>query len=77
MISATSTRAICSQRHKDREHEQRVMRRMYLLLFPIFLAASVLARMGRVFGPHEGANMSVVAEARSSAYAALGYAFNA
>ena len=76
MISATSTRATCSQRHKEREHDQKVMRRMYVLLFPIFLAASVFARIGRIFGPHEGANMSVVAEARSSAYAALGYAFN-
>ncbi|TYC61784.1 hypothetical protein FMN50_05825 [Rhodobacterales bacterium] len=74
--TANDTRAI--SRHQARESERLMMKRLFLVVFPICLTATALTRLVRVFGPRDGTvEGSVVAEARAAAYAALGYAFHA
>jgi hypothetical protein len=54
------------------------MRRLYLLLYPLCLFAAVTSRLtGHAEAAAERPAQSVFAEARSSAYAAAGYAFHA
>ena len=66
------------RRTRDRQSERQNMRRLYLLLYPLCLFAAVTSRLtGHAEGAAEHPAQSVFAEARSSAYAAAGYAFHA
>jgi hypothetical protein len=77
MISTTHSDAVCSRRHQERESQRLLMKRLFLVVFPFCLMSTVLGRLGRVLGAHEGTTQSAYAEAKASAYAALGYAFHA
>ncbi|GAA0787180.1 hypothetical protein E1180_16275 [Roseibium denhamense] len=77
MISTTHTGPGGSRRQQERESQRLLMKRLFLLVFPFCLASTILGRIGRIFGPHEGTTQSAYAEAKASAYAALGYAFHA
>lgn len=67
-----------ARRHQERETERVMMKRLFIVVFPLCLAVVALARVARVFGPRDGTvEGSVFAEARASAYVALGYAFHA
>jgi hypothetical protein len=64
--------------HRDRSAERHEMRQLFLISYPLCLIAVIARRMVRHFsGRSEKSDQSVFAEARSSAYAAVGYAFNA
>jgi len=76
MISTTPADQAFSRRHRERESQRALMKRLFLVVFPFCLCVTILGRIGRIFGPHEGTNQSVFAEAKASAYAALGYAFH-
>ncbi|WP_127596903.1 hypothetical protein [Nitratireductor alexandrii] len=66
-----------ARRHRERESERQMMKRLFFIVFPLCLAAVALARVIQVFGPRDGTvEGSVFAEAKASAYAALGYAFH-
>jgi hypothetical protein len=66
------------RRTRDRQSERQRMRRLYLLLYPLCLFAAVTSRLaGDAEDAAERPAQSVFAEARSSAYAAAGYAFHA
>lgn len=77
MITATRSDQT-SSRTRDRQSERQRMRRLYLLLYPLCLFAAVTSRLtGHADTAAERPAQSVFAEARSSAYAAAGYAFHA
>lgn len=77
MITATRSDQT-SSRTRDRQSERQNMRRLYLLLYPLCLFAAVTSRLaGHAEAAAERPAQSVFAEARSSAYAAAGYAFHA
>jgi hypothetical protein len=77
MITATRTDQT-SSRTRDRQSERQNMRRLYLLLYPLCLFAAVTSRLtGHAEDAGQRPAQSVFAEARSSAYAAAGYAFHA
>lgn len=66
------------RRTRDRQSERQRMRRLYLLLYPLCLLAAVTSRLsGHADDAADRTAQSVFAEARSSAYAAAGYAFHA
>lgn len=66
------------RRHRDRQSERQNMRRLYLLLYPLCLCAALTSRLaGHAEDAAERPDQSIFAEARSSAYAAAGYAFHA
>ncbi|EKF60949.1 hypothetical protein QWE_04123 [Agrobacterium albertimagni AOL15] len=66
------------RRHRDRQSERQNMRRLYLLLYPLCLCAALTSRLsGHAEDAAERPAQSIFAEARSSAYAAAGYAFHA
>jgi hypothetical protein len=66
------------RRTRDRQSERQRMRRLYLLLYPLCLLAAVTSRLsGHADDAADRPAQSVFAEARSSAYAAAGYAFHA
>ncbi|MGL3608581.1 hypothetical protein ACSV9I_18855 [Rhizobium sp. G187] len=78
MITATQTNPHERRTHEDRQSERVNMRRLYLLMYPLCLMAAVAARLT----DHSDAAtakpaQSIFAEARASAYAAAGYAFQA
>ncbi len=77
MISTTRNGPEGSRRQQERQSQKLLMKRLFLLVFPFCLATAILGRIGRIFGPHEGTSQSAYAEAKASAYAALGYAFHA
>ncbi len=63
---------------RDRRSERAQMRQLFLISYPFCLAAAIARRLAAQFD--EGAprpDQSVFAEARSAAYAAVGYAFHA
>ncbi|SIR42455.1 hypothetical protein SAMN05880582_11319 [Rhizobium sp. RU20A] len=64
--------------HLDRRAERIEMRQLFLISYPLCLMAA-LARRATAFasGKAASSDQSVFAEARSSAYAAVGYAFHA
>lgn len=64
--------------HVDRRAARHEMRQLFLISYPLCLAAA-LARRGLAFAKGHGgpSEQSVFAEARASAYAAVGYAFHA
>ena len=63
-------------RYRDRNAERRTMKRLFLLVFPLCLAAAVVTRIVSAFDPHGGkAGTSLIAEARAAAHAAIGYTF--
>ncbi|MEE4014878.1 hypothetical protein V1T76_22625 [Roseibium sp. FZY0029] len=67
-----------TRRHQERRSEKLMMKRLFIVVFPLCLAVVVLARVVQIFGPRDGTvEGSVFAEAKASAYAALGYAFHA
>ncbi|NBN63126.1 hypothetical protein GWI72_00245 [Microvirga tunisiensis] len=77
MLSTTDQERMTS-RHKERQLERQTMKRLFLVVFPLCFVAVALTRLITVFGPRDAvAEGSVFAEAKASAYAALGYAFNA
>ncbi|GAB4515663.1 MAG: hypothetical protein Tsb0019_14550 [Roseibium sp.] len=77
MLSSTQD-AGPARRHQERQSERAMMKRMFIIVFPLCLAIVALSRVVRVFGPRDGTvEGSVFAEAKASAYAALGYAFHA
>lgn len=62
---------------RGRQLERAEMRLVFLISYPLCLAATMAGRTTRVF--HRSAArpaQSIFAEARSSAHAAIGYAFN-
>lgn len=62
---------------RDRQLERAEMRVVFLISYPLCLAAAVTGRVTRVFHRRAGRpEHSIFAEARSSAHAAIGYAFN-
>lgn len=66
-----------ARRYQARQSERLMMKRLFIVVFPLCLASTALTRIVRVFGPRDGTvEGSVIAEARASAYAALGYAFH-
>ncbi|CTQ71894.1 hypothetical protein [Roseibium alexandrii] len=77
MISTSHTEQAFSRRHQERESQRVLMKRLFLLVFPFCFMTTILGRIGRIFGAHEGTTQSAYAEAKASAYAALGYAFHA
>jgi hypothetical protein len=63
-------------RYRNRYSERRMMKRLFLVVFPLCLVAAVVTRIVSVFDPHGGAaQRSIVAEARAAAHAAIGYTF--
>ena len=77
MITATRPDQTAN-RTRDRQSERQNMRRLYLLLYPLCLFAAVTSRLtGHAEDAGQRPAQSVFAEARSSAYAAAGYAFHA
>ncbi|MBB1251227.1 hypothetical protein [Rhizobium sp. G21] len=63
---------------RERRSERAQMRQLFLISYPFCLAAAIAKRLAAQFD--EGAarpDQSVFAEARSAAYAAVGYAFHA
>lgn len=67
-----------ARRHHERQSQRAMMKRLFIVVFPLCLAGVALARVTQVFGPRDGTvEGSVFAEARASAYVALGYAFHA
>jgi hypothetical protein len=67
-----------TRRHQERQSERLMMKRLFLVVFPLCLAVVALVRIVQVFGPRDGTvEGSIWAEAKASAYAALGYAFHA
>lgn len=66
------------RRTRERQSERQNMRRLYLILYPLCLFAAITSRLtGHAEDAAERPAQSVFAEARSSAYAAAGYAFHA
>ncbi|QLF68479.1 hypothetical protein FE840_002340 [Peteryoungia desertarenae] len=66
------------RRHRDRSDERMLMRQLFLITYPLCLASAVASRTMSLFSPHAAKHdQSVFAEARSAAYAAVGYAFHA
>lgn len=64
-------------RHAEREADRLMMKRLFILVYPLCLAAIALTRIVTVFAARDAkAEGTVFAEARASAYAALGYAFH-
>ena len=63
--------------HRDRSDERRAFLVLFAITFALALPFVMLARLlpWRVFGAQLGARPSVIAEARSAASVAAGYAF--
>ena len=77
MTQVTSGK-ITSDAQRDRQSERALMRQLFLISYPLCLIAATGKRIINHFD--DGAirpSQSVFAEARSSAYAAVGYAFQA
>ncbi|MCM2472486.1 hypothetical protein HGO38_03215 [Rhizobium sp. CG5] len=63
---------------RDRKSERALMRQLFLISYPLCLIAATGHRIAIQFDSHASRpDQSVFAEARSSAYAAVGYAFHA
>lgn len=78
MITATQHEPDTRRHQADRQSERVNLRRLYLLMYPFCLVAAVAARLTDHSGTAaEKPVQSIFAEARSSAYAAAGYAFRA
>ncbi|KQW29618.1 hypothetical protein ASE36_14480 [Rhizobium sp. Root274] len=78
MITATQHEPDARRHQADRQSERVNLRRLYLLMYPLCLVAAVAARLTDQSGTAaEKPAQSIFAEARSSAYAAAGYAFQA
>jgi hypothetical protein len=76
MISTTRDRSP-SDVHRDRQAERALMRQLFLISYPLCLIAATSRRITRHSDDRQSRpDQSVFAEARSSAYAAVGYAFH-
>lgn len=77
MLSTNRLKAT-SDAERNRQSERALMRQLFLISYPLCLIAATTHRIALHFGsgstPPE---QSIFAEARSSAYAAVGYAFHA
>ncbi|MEM8704053.1 MAG: hypothetical protein AAGF82_19685 [Pseudomonadota bacterium] len=77
MVSTTHQEQVARSRCREREAERVMMNRLFFLVFPLCFIAIALVRISTVFSARDGrAEGSVFAEAKASAYAALGYAFH-
>lgn len=77
MVSTTHQEQVVRNRYQEREADRLMMKRLFFLVFPICFVAIALVRISTVFSARDGrAEGSVFAEAKASAYAALGYAFH-
>ena len=66
------------RRHRDRNDERLLMRQLFLITYPLCLVAAATSRLIGLFGEQQQKHdQSIFAEARSAAYAAVGYAFHA
>ena len=62
---------------RDRRLERTEMRLVFLISYPLCLVAAMTGRITHAFNRRAaGPAQSIFAEARSSAHAAIGYAFN-
>lgn len=62
---------------RDRQLERAEMRLIFLISYPLCLVAAMAGRITHVFDRQAARPVqSIFAEARSSAHAAIGYAFN-
>jgi hypothetical protein len=76
MTSTTRDRTP-SEIHRDRQADRAAMHRLFLISYPLCLIAATSRRItGRFDDRQRRPDQSVFAEARSSAYAAVGYAFH-
>ena len=67
-----------SDAERNRQSERALMRQLYLISYPLCLIAATGKRItGHYDGRAGEPDQSVFAEARASAYAAVGYAFHA
>lgn len=77
MVSTTRHEHVARDRYQEREAERVMMKRLFLLVFPLCLTTIALTRISTVFSARDArAEGSVFEEAKASAYAALGYAFH-
>lgn len=77
MISTTRYKPI-TDAQRNRQSERTLMRVLFLVSYPLCLIAATTARIAMQFDSRVvRPDQSVFAEARSSAYAAVGYAFHA
>lgn len=66
-----------SEIRRDRKADRAAMHRLFLISYPLCLIAAATRRIaGRADDRLRQPGKSVFAEARSSAYAAVGYAFH-
>ncbi len=77
MVSTTPQDPAARSRHQEREAERVMMKRLFFLVYPLCFIVIALTRISTVFSARDArAEGSVFAEAKASAYAALGYAFH-
>lgn len=77
MASTLSPDQSVRTRHQDREADRVMMKRLFFLVYPLCLVAIALTRIVTVFDARDAkAEGTIFAEAKASAYAALGYAFH-
>ena len=78
MVTTTSQGQVARSRCQEREADRIMMKRLFFLVFPLCLVVVALTRITTVFSARDArAEGSVFAEAKASAYAAIGYAFHA
>ena len=77
-MAYSTTDKTLSEAERDRNADRALMRKLFLISYPLCLIAATGKRVVSYFD--SGAvrpDQSVFAEARSSAFAAVGYAFHA
>ncbi len=61
---------------RDHRFERIMVRLLFVICFPLCLTAALFVRLGKLFAAGETAPQSnVFSEARSAAFAAIGYAY--
>ncbi|SMC53323.1 hypothetical protein [Rhizobium sp. RU36D] len=74
----SSTYKMATDAERNRRSERALMRQLFLISYPLCLIAAITHRIALYFDSHASRpDQSVFAEARSAAYAAVGYAFHA
>jgi len=77
MASTLSQAQPSRSRHEERQADKIMMKRLFFLVYPLCLAVIALTRISTVFSARDArAEGTIFAEAKASAYAALGYAFH-
>ncbi len=78
MITAARQGNAVQDHLRDRQAERAMMGRLFLLVYPLCLALCAVSRLSRLFGRPAGRpGLSIFAEARATAYAVVGGAFQA